>query len=140
MCPFGLILRPGHRGESAPPFAVWEYRPPYLPPGLALHVGGNPDCLLEPLLYYLPVHRRPDMLVPKERQPLAHEIAFRELTALRIFGPYPPAISAALRAVEQTGAVVFRRGPDHLAEVGFDGKGQGKRVDLRPALPLVMCW
>jgi hypothetical protein len=140
ICPFGLILRPAQEGAAAPPFAAWKYRPPYLPPGLALHVGGDPDCLQEPLVFYLPVPRRPDMLAPPERLPLDHPASFRELTALRIFGPYSATLSAALRAVEQTGAVAFGHAPEHLAEVGFDGETQGKRADLRPPLPLVMCW
>jgi hypothetical protein len=69
MCPFGLILRPARQCDPAPPFAAWEYRPPYLPPPLALHVGVNAECTVEPLLCYFPVHRRPDTVPPQERQP-----------------------------------------------------------------------
>jgi hypothetical protein len=140
LCPFGLILRPARQSEPAPPFAAWEYRPPYLPPPLALQIGRNAEYTREPLLYYLPVHRRPDTLPPQERQPLEHAAGVRELTGLRIFGPYPEAPSAAMQAAERTGAVVFRHGSEHLAELGFDGESQGRRADLRPALPLVMCW
>lgn len=139
-CPFGLILRPASPADTAPPFAAWEYRPPYLPPPLALHVGVNAACVEEPSLFYVPVRRRPDTFPMQERQPLEHAAGFRELAALRIFGPYPAGRSAAMQAAERTGAVSFHQSPEHLAEVGFDGERQGRRADLRPALPLVMCW
>jgi hypothetical protein len=45
-----------------------------------------------------------------------------------------------MQAAEQTAVVVFHQSPEYLAEIGFDGEGQGRRADLRPALPLVMCW
>jgi hypothetical protein len=139
-CPFGLILRPASADDTAAPFPAWEYRPPYLPPPLVLHAGVNAACVEEPSLFYLPVRRRPDTSPAQNRQPLEHAAGFRELTALRIFGPYPGPLSAAMQAVQRTGAVVFRQGPEHLAEAGFDGESQGRRADLRPALPLVLCW
>jgi Glyoxalase-like domain len=139
-CPFGVILRPAPPGGPAPPFPAWEYRPPYLPPTLTLHVGVNVDCVEEPLLFYFPVPRRPDSLPMPNRHLLEHGAGFRELTALRIFGPHAAIASPTMQAAEQTAAVVFRRGPEYWAEVGFDGERQGRQADLRPALPLVMCW
>jgi hypothetical protein len=49
-------------------------------------------------------------------------------------------LSDTVQAVERTGAVLFRHGPEYLAEIGFDGEQQGRRVDLRPVLPVVLCW
>jgi hypothetical protein len=135
-CPFGLIFRPALPGGGAPPFPSWEYRPPYLPPPLVLHVGENTECLEEPLLFYFPVQRRP----ASSQQPLEHRGGFGELTALRVFGPRQMTTSAALQTVQESGVVALRQGPEHLAEIGFDGERQGQRADLRPALPLVVCW
>jgi hypothetical protein len=138
-CPFGIVFRPGQQGGSLP-FPAWEYRPLYLPPSLVLHVGVNAACVEEPLLVYLPAARRPDSL-PAERLPaLEHRAGIRELTALRITSPQGETRSAAMQAAEQTGVVAFRAGPAYLAELGFDGERQGQRADLRPALPLVLCW
>jgi hypothetical protein len=127
-------------GGVAPPFPAGEFRPPYLPPPLVFHVGANADRVEEPLLIYFPAPRRPDSVPMHERQPLEHRAGFRELTALRIFGPHAAAPSPAMQAAGRTAAVLFQQGPEHLAEIGFDGEGHGGRADLRPALPLVMCW
>lgn len=43
---------------------------------------------------------------------------------------------AALR----TGAFSFDHAARPLLELGFDGEQVGGRVDLRPALPLVLLW
>jgi hypothetical protein len=139
-CPFGVIFRPAPPGDAAPPFPTWEYRPPYLPPSLTLHVGTNAACVEEPLLFYFPVPRRPDSLMRHDRQTLEHRAGFRELTALRLFSPHAATPSPAMQAAEQTAAVGFHQGSEYLAEIGFDGERQGRRADLRPALPLVMCW
>jgi hypothetical protein len=139
-CPFGVILRPTWPGGPASPFPYWEYRPPYLPPPLTLHVGTNASCVEEPLLFYIPVSRRPDSLPTHDRRLLEHESGFREVTALRLYSPHAATHSPAMQAAEQTAAIVFDQSPEYLAEIGFDGEGQGRRADLRPALPLVMCW
>jgi len=138
-CPFGVILRPAQPEDAAPPFPAWEYRPPYLPPPLTLHVGTNAACIEEPLLFYFLGLSRPDSLPVQDRQRLEHGGEFRELTAVRIFSPHGT-LSPAMKAVDQTAAVVFHHGAAFMAEIGFDGEAQGRRADLRPALPLVMCW
>jgi hypothetical protein len=35
---------------------------------------------------------------------------------------------------------LFEEAADHLAEVTFDGGTKVARADLRPRLPLVLCW
>src|SRR3954462_6368223 len=37
-CPFGICLRPKEDQNAGPPFPAWEYRPPYLPDPLFLHI------------------------------------------------------------------------------------------------------
>jgi hypothetical protein len=138
-CPFGVILRPSQEISPGPPFPAWEYRPPYLPPTLALHVGENLDSIDEPLLIYFPLRRRPDATSAPGPQPLEHTSGIRELTALRIFGPRQSAGSAAMLAAEKTGTVRFHSAQEHVAELGFDGEQEGHRTDLRPLLPLVFC-
>jgi hypothetical protein len=139
-CPFGVIFRPAQPGILIPPFPTWEYRPPYLPEPLALHVAVNAGCIEEPLLSCFPVPREPGSGLTRAPQPLDHRLGVREMTALRIFGPHPPARSPVMQAAQRTGAVAFHQGHEHLAEIGFDGQSQGQRADLRPALPLVVCW
>jgi hypothetical protein len=138
-CPFGVILRPSDEIGQAPPFPAWEYRPPYLPPPLVLHVGSNQDSIDEPLFFYFSLRRRPDAASPSHRQPLEHSAGFHELTAVRIFGPRRSGESAVTRAAQETGAVAFHEASEHFAELGFDGEKQRQRTDFRPLLPLVFC-
>jgi hypothetical protein len=139
-CPFGIILRPGKSGDTAPPFPAWEYRPPYLPSPMVLYMGTNAEFVDEPLLAYHTTHRRPSSPSLPAQKLFEYDVDLRELTALRIFSPHAATLSPAMRAAEQTSVVTFHEGSDYLAEIGVDGEKRGGRADLRPALPLVMCW
>jgi hypothetical protein len=138
--PFGLCLRPSRRGERDLPFDCWEYRPPYVPEGLALYVAANAASIDEPLLCYLPFNTRSDELPADRRPPLEHAAGLREVTAVRLTMPKPRPYSDALRAVEEMGWASCASGGEHLMEVCFDGERQGRIVDFRPALPLVFHW
>jgi hypothetical protein len=94
----------------------------------------------EPLVFYIPMHRRMDTAPQEQRQPYLHALPIRELTALRMFGPGAAAPSAAMLAVLGSGAFSFQPAPRPLLELGFDGERQGQRADLLPALPLVLLW
>ena len=138
-CPFGLVFRSGQEGGLLP-FPTWEYRPPYLPPPQGIHMGVNSECVEEPLLACFRGGCRPDARPVQSRPALDHKAGFRELTALRMFSPHVAVRSPAMRAAEQTGTVAFLPGPGYLVELGFDGERQGQCADLRPAMPLVLCW
>jgi len=61
------------------------------------------------------------------------------VTSLRIGVPGPP--TAALKAVEDTGLVVFPAAPEPLMVLGFVGADvEVGSVDFRPELPLVLRW
>jgi hypothetical protein len=132
-CPFGVCLRPARPGLTELPFCAWEYRPAYLPAPLCLHVATGSPSPEGPLLFYLPVCRRPDARSAPQRQPLGHALGVQEISQVRIFGPRRPALREAA-------AVAFEAAEEHLAEVVFDGGRAGGRADLRPLLPLVLCW
>ena len=57
--PFGICLRSSTPTGTALPLAMWEYRPPYLPPGLHVDVAGG-TAASEPLLFSGPYGGRPD--------------------------------------------------------------------------------
>jgi Glyoxalase-like domain len=138
--PFGVILRPAGQATVGPPFPAWEYRPPYFPESLSLHAGRNAATVAEPLLFYVPRHPRPDAIVGPHRHLLEHRAGWRELTAVRIFSPQAASPSAEMQAALQTGAFTYAHGDEHLLEIGFDGEKHGLGSDLRPDLPLVICW
>jgi hypothetical protein len=137
-CPFGVCLRPAQGEVPEPPFPAWEYRPAYS--SAMLPVAQNSDDVEEPLVFYIPVHRRTDTAPQSERQPFAHALPIRELTAVRMFAPAATSPSAPLRAALETGAFSFQSAPRPRLELGFDGEQQGRSVDLRPSLPLILLW
>jgi len=137
--PFGVALRPTDRGPAEPPFPAWQYRPPYLPSPLAIHVGQNVP-LMEPWWFFVGFGRRPDDPRWPKPQPVAHAAGFREITQVRFTVPdlASPSLSAA--AAVRTGAVALASGPEHLMEMTFDLGQQGQAKDFRPALPLLFLW
>jgi Glyoxalase-like domain len=137
-CPFGICLRPTQGESASAPFPAWEYRPAYS--STVLPVARNSAAFEEPLVFYSPVHRRTDTAPEGERQPYEHALPIRELTSVRISTMAAVDPSAAMQAAMRTGAFSYRFGRRNLLELGFDYEQQGRSVDLRPILPLVLLW
>jgi hypothetical protein len=139
--PFGVCFRPVEQGQEDVPFSSWEYRPPYLPEPLVIHMGTNSERAAEPLLFYFPLVRRPDSAEASRRQPLEHAAGLREITRIRISLLPDDAASSLLRTVEeQCPSLSFAVANDDLLEIGFDGESAGRSVDFRPTLPLIFRW
>ena len=138
-CPIGIGFRPGTNGGDQIPFPAREYRPPYLPDTWSLQIATNASVLSEPLLFFLPFGRRPDSHNDRGGT-LAHPVGVRELTRVELHACFKGKPSAALEGVFNTGLV--RRGPgtEPFAELGFDQETKGQAADLRPTLPLRLCW
>ena len=137
-CPFGVCLRPRAGQSDVAPFPAWEYRPVYAPAGMP--IANNSTVDTEPLVFYIPTHRRMDTAPPDQRQPYVHALPIRELTSLRMFAPGAATPSAAMLAALRGGAFSFEPAARPLLELGFDGERRGQRADLRPELPLVLLW
>jgi hypothetical protein len=105
-----------------------------------LTVANNSTTDCEPLVFYIPVHRRMDSEPADRQQPFVHALPVRELTALRMYGPGAAAPSAAMLAALESNAFSLQPAVQWLLELGFDGERRGQRADLRPALPLVLLW
>jgi hypothetical protein len=137
--PFGLGLRPTDPANDVLPFPAWEYRPAYLPPPLAIHVGKDLS-LTEPFWFYLSFGGRPDARGRPARQPLEHAVGFGEVTGVRLVGPGLGRPSDVGRAVARLAKVGLENAAEPLAEVTFDGAGKGRAEDFRPLLPLLFRW
>ncbi|MEX0676911.1 MAG: VOC family protein [Pirellulales bacterium] len=140
--PFGVCLRSAGTEPSGAPFATWEYRPPYLPAPLVIHMSASSQISQSPLLFYIAFGRRPDADDPSRRQPLKHPAGLRAITRLEIAVPmgsqsHPPEQEAL---EQQCSDVRVVGGSGHLVEVSFDGRKLGQTADFRPALPLVFHW
>lgn len=139
-CPFGFCIRPEASRKDRVAFSSWAYRPPYLPETLSIAVGTNSDVLTEPMLFQTPFGKRPDQYPPEKAQPLTHHLGLRELTRVELVSPVADHPSPELQAVLDTNQVRLRVGAAYCVELGFDGEVQGRQVDCRPGLPLVISW
>lgn len=140
--PFGLCFRSGI--SVAPnrrilPFATWEFRPPYLPPGSHIEIAAE-TAGSEPLVFATPFAGRPGSYPPERRQPLEHPAGLREITSLKLTLPAVENISEALRRLARSGIVEFETGDEHLAEVESDRRARGLSACFPPELPLRLRW
>lgn len=71
---------------------------------------------------------------------LKHSVGLREITRVELISPYANRLSPELQAVIDTNQIRVLVGMDYCVELGFDGEEQGKQVDFRPQLPLIMSW
>jgi hypothetical protein len=126
-CPFGVCLRHSRPDVVGLPFPAWEYRPAYLPAPLCIHIAASSTSPQGPLLFCMPWCRRPGP------QALSHATGLREITSVIVRGPCPPPPVPAT-------AIAYEAAEEHLLEVGFDGEQAGRRVDLRPLLPVFLRW
>ena len=134
-CPLGLGFRSKTQHGDSLPFSSWEYRPPYLPAPLCLHVGTNASVLTEPMLFYLPLGLR-----SAKRPAPAHRAGLREVTRVVVVSPHADRLSPEMSAVTGIGLAQLHEGPNYHVELGFDGESQSQQADFRPLLPLVFRW
>jgi hypothetical protein len=131
--PFGLMLRRREPGSTGPlPFATHSMPAAWMPPGTIVEFNG--EAAAEP--YYGVV---PETLSFRgfraniEDRP--HPLGVKALTAVTLTLTTPDR-SAIARRLEADGIVRFKAGEEPRLTLTFDGGGQGKTVDLRPALPI----
>jgi hypothetical protein len=137
--PFGVGFRPKAASETILPFQSWEYRPPYLPAPLAIHMAENSEIATEPLLFFLSFGRRPDIADPARRQPRDHPAGVRTVTRLVVKGKELQAASdIAIATMQACQLLHLASGNENLLEVEFDCAKQARTIDLRPALPLLV--
>jgi len=132
--PFGIGLRPADGDQiEIPPFATWDYRPPYLPEYLAIQMAENSHNAAVPLSFYL-AFGRPRV---SDSTAQAHGAGLRAVTRLRIGVPGLETLPAGERP---SPSEYFHPADEHLLEMGFDGQKGGHSHDFRPLLPLVFHW
>ncbi len=138
--PFGIGMRSPEAEADLPPgadlpFGTWDYAPPYLPAGVVIPVALNSENPDEPFLFFLPWSRGPGWDVPD------HPNGARAITGVSIVIPDGAgSVSPELEAFSGLGVVAVERGPEPLMQIELDGGARGDRVDLRPAVPLLVRW
>ncbi len=131
--PFGICFRADEPNVELP-FETWEYKAPYLPSGAYIPMGVNSEQLDEPLLFFLPWRQGP------APDPPDHPNGARRVTRVALEFPATDAPSPELEAFAKLGLVQIDVGPQPLLRVELDDGRQGKAVDLRPGVPLVVSW
>jgi hypothetical protein len=82
-CPFGIWVRAVDPQDPQIPTAAREYRPPYLPAPLAMHIGeAEVD---EPMWIHLGFQHR----AQREQHFREHPVGLREITGLTLTSPAP---------------------------------------------------
>jgi hypothetical protein len=139
--PFGICFRPAAgTALDQPPFECWEYRPPYLPEPLAIHMSTDSADASGPLIFYLAFGRPARSADAAHRQPLDHPAGLREITAVTIAAPNFPDPAACQKLEELCSQVHFVSGAEQLLELEFHGAVSNRIADFRSALPLVFRW
>jgi len=130
-CPFGLVFRDTETGTAAVPFSTWEYRPAYLPSGLAIQFA-NEVPLDEPELICLPFLRRGGA---PPNEPTDHALPIRQVSGVAIGLPGIAGLSRASQAARSAGLADYHHAPQHVLELTFPA-AEELAFDLRPTLPL----
>jgi len=140
-CPFGICVRPaaGHQ-RCEFPFAIWDYRPSYMPPGVSLGIAKSSETITEPFLCYLQSAQRPDGYATDRQQPLRNAAGLREITRVRMMSPKVQRLSPEFQAAVDAKLLDSDFGERHCLELGFDREKQERIADFRPDLPLVFRW
>lgn len=139
--PFGIGLRSTDKNNPAIPFDSWEYKPPYLPPGMPIYIAENMDYEQEPLVFLFPPAVRPDDKPIESREPLHHLNSTANITQVLMTLPQTGRVlSPVARNLSNLGLATFIDGPEYLMELFLDNRKQGQSLDFRPDLPLVIHW
>ncbi|HSV28185.1 MAG TPA: VOC family protein [Candidatus Omnitrophota bacterium] len=116
--PFGIALR------TDLPFPAWPYRPPYLPPGMAIPVATDSEDPRQPFLFRSPGSTRPDQWTDGRAGNRQAPAGLSEIVNLRLTMPDTP--GPALMALAERGLLSVHRGA-HRLDITLSGNG-GDRV------------
>jgi hypothetical protein len=133
--PFGLMLRRRQAGANdPPPFPVKRLAADWMPAGTAVEFNG--EAAAEP--YYGVVPENLSFRGFRADIPdLPHLLGVKRLTGVNI-AVQNNDLSPIARSLSQNGVARIEPGIEPLLTLTFDDGAQGKTVDVRPALPLVL--
>jgi hypothetical protein len=145
--PFGVGLHHLANGGSALPFPTKMYRAEWMKAGTFISIAESSANLKEPFYFVVPDYLAvpsADQLKkvldgqPGYRKNFTHALGLRRLTGIRIISNQAGKFSETASMISKNGVVMIKRGKSPHAELTFDGNAQGKALDVRPTLPLIM--
>lgn len=141
--PFGIAFRPAGPKPEHKTFPGFPYTPGYLPAPLSIWIGENAVDIAEPLTFYLDFANSQvtkSLAVRPDAQIVPHPIGVQTVTAVRIYTPQTTLSETLQSSVAQVKTLQFLTSEQPCMEIGFDQEQQRQSVDLRPHLPLKLCW
>lgn len=142
--PFGLGLRRSEPITDSLPFQTKSYYQAWMREGSAIEIAQT-NHRNEPEVFVVPTYMGHDSLLamataarPERLEDLKHPAEITKLTKIRISGPGLPGESQTLAELSERGIVIFSESTKQVAELTFDRRRQGKTIDARPDLPLVI--
>jgi hypothetical protein len=145
--PFGIGLHRLAAGGSDLPFPTKMYWAEWMEAGTFISIAESSANLGEPFYFVVPdylavppAERLKQLLdnQPEYRKNFTHSLGLRRLTGLKIISNQPGKFSETTSLISKNGVAVVKRGKSPHAELTFDGNAQGKALDVRPALPLIL--
>ena len=136
--PFGIAFRHQEGNTTSLPFEAYAFHWDWMPPDSFLHIAKRDPASHEPLFFVVPdsmVFREDTTQAPSEMT--IHPLGIKRLTELRVLVTSPD-LSATARLLSTNTNVRVESGSESRLELTFDGGIQGKIIDVRPALPLVI--
>lgn len=128
--PFGISVRGGGPGL---PFPSWDYRPSYLPAGMAIPVAADGDDPVRPFVFRSPGNARPDAWTDGRAGARQRAAGLAEIASIRLELPPAVAPGPALRHLGEAGLVETAPGAAHRMVLTLSRAGGG--APLRLSLP-----
>ena len=145
--PFGVGLHHFADGSRAVPFPTKRYWAEWMKPDTFISIAESSVNLKEPFYFvvpdYLAVPSAEQLKQlfdnqPEYRKNFTHVLGVRKLTGIKIMINQLGKFSETASMLSKNGVVVLKRDKPSYAELTFDGRTQGKTLDVRPTLPLVL--
>ena len=138
--PFGIGLHRVNPDMNSLPFPTYSYFAEWMKPGTTIELAHiiHPN---EPEIFVVPPYmawNEQIKVAPQLLGRINHDLGLKNLSGIRIIGPGLPTISDAITTLKDQNLVKFKSGDSHLVELIFDHGLNGKTVDVRPSLPLIL--
>jgi hypothetical protein len=135
--PFGLGFRRRPDAPDQLPYVSRPYTAPWMKAGTQIDVLAPPvDSLPSPRVFVVP---RDMGAWQRKVAPglFVHRLGVKQVTRVGVITPDGARVQF-LGSIDSLPGAKFVRGREHLVEVTFDGGREGKHVDLRPRLPVIL--
>jgi hypothetical protein len=145
--PFGVGLHQRAAGNSDLPFNTRKYWAEWMKPDTFISIAESSANLKEPFYFVVPDYiavpsaEQLKLLLdsqPEYRKNFTHALGVRRLTGIQITSQQVGKFSETASMLSKNRVVVIKRRKSSQAELTFDDGAQGKVLDVRPTLPLIL--